>query len=75
MSKDRKDNNQLELETIAALRAEGHDVFDEMAGPLRRRMAEQTGQPTRPTPWLVRFTVTAAGLSAVGLLFIMEFFG
>jgi hypothetical protein len=75
MSKAKKDYNQLELETIAALRAQGHDVFEEMARPLRRRMSEQTGQRTRPTPWLVRFSVTAAGLSLVGLLFIMEFFG
>lgn len=40
MSRKRKDYNELELETIAALWAEGHDSFEEMAGPpLRRRMA------------------------------------
>lgn len=75
MEKNQKDYNQLELETIAALRAEGHDVFEEMAGPLRRRMSDQTGVRTRPTPWLVRFSVTAAGLSLAGLLFLLEFTG
>jgi len=75
MGKDQKDYDQLELETIAALRAEGHDVFEEMAGPLRRRMSDQTDVRTRPTPWLARFSVTAAGLALVGLLFILEFAG
>lgn len=71
MPTKRKDYNDLELETIAALQAEGHDSFEEMSGPLRRRMAEQTGQPTRPTPWLVRFAVVVAALTAVGLLFFV----
>ena len=72
MRRKQKDYNELELETIAALRAEGHDSFSEMVGPLRRRMSEKTGQRTRPTPWLVRFSVTAAGLAIVGLLFLIE---
>ena len=71
-ARERKDYNELELETIAALRAEGHDSFAEMVGPLRRRMAEQTGRRTRPTPWLLRFSVTAGGLAVVGLLFFIE---
>ncbi len=70
-----KDYNEIELETIAALRAEGHDSFEEMVGPLRRRMAEKTGQPTRLTPWLFRFTVVVAGLVAVGLLLFVKFAG
>ena len=73
MRRKQKDYNELELETIAALRAEGHDSFSEMVGPLRRRMAEQTGRKNRPTPRLVRFSVTAAGLAIVGLLFLIEF--
>ena len=72
MPRKQKDYNELELETIAALRAEGHDSFAEMVGPLRRRMAEKTGQPTRSTPWLVRFTVVMTGLAAVGLLFFVK---
>ena len=28
-----KDYNEIELETIAALLAEGHDSFEEMVGP------------------------------------------
>ena len=72
MPRQKKDYNELELETIAALRAEGHDNFDEMVRPLRRRMAGKTGQPTRPTPWLVRLTVVVAGLTAVGLLVFVE---
>lgn len=75
MKKDQRYYNQLELETIAALRAERHDVFEEMAAPLRRRMSVQTGVRTRPTPWLARFSVTAAGLALAGLLLIMEFTG
>jgi hypothetical protein len=75
MRRDQKDYNQLELETIATPRAEGHDVFEEMAGPPRRRMSDQTDVRTRPTPWLARFSVTAAGLSLAGLLFILEFTG
>ncbi len=75
MPSDRKDYNDIELETIAALRAEGHDSFAEMVGPLRRRMAEKTGQPTRLTPWLLRFTVVMAGLAAVGLLFFVKLAG
>jgi hypothetical protein len=70
-----KDYNELELETIAALRAEGHDSFEEMVGPLRRRMAEKTGRPTRLTPWLFRFTVVMAGLAAVGLLIFVKLAG
>ncbi len=70
-----KDYNDLELETIAALRAEGHDSFTEMAGPLRRRMAEKTGQPTRLKPWLLRFTVVMAGLAAAGLLILVKLAG
>ncbi len=70
-----KDYNALELETIAALRAEGHDSFEEMVGPLRRRMSEKTGQPTRQTPALLRLTVVLAGLAAVGLLFFVKFAG
>ena len=68
-----KDYNELELETIAALRAEGHDSFEEMVG--RRRMAEKTGRPTRLTPWLFRFTVVMAGLAAVGLLIFVKLAG
>ncbi|MDA0263915.1 MAG: hypothetical protein O3A93_06170 [Chloroflexi bacterium] len=75
MSEEHKDYNQIELETIAALRAEGHDSFSELMGPLRRRMAEKTGVPTRPTPWLVRFSVTLAALSFVGVWIIMKFAG
>lgn len=71
MPAKRQDYNDIELETIADLRAEGHDSFVEMVGPLRRRMAEKTGQPTRLTPWLVRFSVVMAGLLAVGLLFFV----
>ena len=52
MTRKQKDYNDLQLETIAALRAEGYDSFEEMAGPLRRRMAKKTGQPTQLTPWL-----------------------
>ncbi len=70
-----KDYNELELETIAALRAEGHDSYSEMAGPLRRRMAEKTGRPTRPTPWLLRLTVVAAALLTVGLLLFVKLAG
>jgi hypothetical protein len=70
-----KDYNALELETIAALRAEGHDSFEEMVGPLRRRMSEKTGQPTRQTPALLRIIVVMAGLVAVGLLFFVKFAG
>lgn len=51
MPADPKDYNDIELETVADLRAEGHDSFEEMAGPLRRRMAAKTGQTTRLTPW------------------------
>ncbi|MBM10664.1 MAG: hypothetical protein CL759_01095 [Chloroflexi bacterium] len=65
--------NDLELETIADLQAEGHDSFTEMTGPLRRRMAEKTGKPTRPTPALARLTVAAVGLLAVGLLFLIDY--
>jgi len=72
MPRNRKDYNDLELETIAALRAEGHDSFEEMAGPLRRRMAEKTGQPTRQTLWLVRFTVVMAGVVAVGVVLFIK---
>ncbi len=72
MPAKRKDYNEVELETIAALQAEGHDSFEEMAGPLRRRMAEKTGQPTRLTPWLVRFSVVAVALGAVGLLVFVK---
>ena len=75
MPEKEKDYNELELETIAALRAEGHDSFEEMVGPLRRRMSEKTGQPTRQTPWLFRFTVVIAGLLVVGLLFFVKFAG
>jgi hypothetical protein len=60
MPRNRKDYNDIELETIAALRAEGHDSFEKMEGPLRRRMSEKTGHPTRQTPWLLRFTVVMA---------------
>ena len=70
-----KDHNDLELETIATLRAEGHDSYSEMAGPLRRRMAEKTGRPTRLTPWLFRFTVVMAGLAAVGLVLFLKLVG
>ncbi|NQW23224.1 MAG: hypothetical protein HQ475_07265 [SAR202 cluster bacterium] len=73
MPKKPKSYNDLELETIAALRAEGHDSFTEMTGPLRRRMAEKTGKLTRPTPWLIRFAVATVGLLAVGLLFLIEY--
>ena len=72
MPADPKDPNDIELETIADLRAEGHDSFEEMAGPLRRRMAAKTGQSTRLTPWLVRFTVVVANLAAVGLLIFVK---
>jgi hypothetical protein len=72
---ERKDYNQIELETIAALRAEGHDSFSEMTGPLRRRMAEKTGARTRPTPWLVRFTVTLAALLLAGIWIVLEYAG
>jgi hypothetical protein len=75
MPRNRKNYNDIELETIAALRAEGHDSFEEMAGPLRRRMSEKTGQPTRQTPWLLRFTVVMAGLAAVGLLLLWKLAG
>jgi hypothetical protein len=71
MPPKRKDYNEIELETIADLRAEGHDSFEEMAGPLRRRMAEKTGQPTRLTPWVVRFAVVVVSLAAVGLLILL----
>ena len=67
-----KDYNQLELETIAELRAEGHDSFEEMAGPLRRRMAEKTGKTNRQTPLLVRFSVVMAALSVVVLLIVVK---
>ena len=72
MPRHQKDYNDLELETIAALRAEGHDSFDEMAGPLRRRMAEKTSQSTRQTPWLFRLTVVMAGVVAVGLVLFIK---
>ena len=75
MPRKRKDYNDIELETIAALRAEGHDSFEEMTGPLRRRMAEKTEQQTRPTPWLLRFTVVVAGLVLVGLLLFVKLAG
>ena len=75
MPRKQNNYNKLELETIAALRAEGLDSFADMVGPLRRRIAEQTGQPTRPTPRLVRFSVTMTGLAIVGLLFLIEFTG
>lgn len=72
MPRKPKDYNDIELETIAALRAEGHDSFEEMAGPLRRRMAKRIGQTTRPTPWLFRFAVVAIALAAVGILIIVK---
>ena len=75
MAEKDKDYNEIELETIAALRAEGHDSFEEMTGPLRRRMAEKTGKRTRQTPWLFRFIVVMAALAAVGLLIIVKFAG
>ena len=75
MPDKQKDYNELELETIAALRAEGHDSFEEMVGPLRRRMAEKTGHPTRLTPWLFRFTVVMAALAAVGLVLFLKLAG
>ena len=75
MPRKPKDYNELELETIAALRAEGHDSYSEMAGPLRRRMAEKTGRPTRLTPWLLRFTVVVAALAAVGILLSVKLAG
>ena len=45
MPTKRNDQNDIELETIAALRAEGYDSVEEMVSPLRRSMAEQTGLP------------------------------
>ena len=75
MPDKQKDYNDLERETIAALRAEGHDSFEEMAGPLRRRMAEKTGQPTRQKPWLLRFTVVMSALAAVAVLLFVKFAG
>lgn len=73
MPKDKKDYNEIELKTIAALRAEGHDNFEEIVGPLRRRMREQTGQETRQTPWLVRIAVVLSALAAVGILFFVKY--
>ena len=75
MTKMQKSYNKLELETIASLRAEGLDSFADMVGPLRRRMAEQTGQPARPTPWSVRVSVAVGALAIIGLLFFIEFTG
>ena len=75
MLKKPKDYNQLELETIAALRAEGHDSFKKMVGPLRRRMAEQTGKRTRPNPFMVRLSVTVAALAVAGLFILAKLTG
>jgi hypothetical protein len=71
MPEKSKDYNQLELETISELRAEGRDSFEEMAGPLRRRMAEKMGKTNRQTPLLVRFSVVMAALSIVVLLIMV----
>ena len=68
-----KDYNEIELETIAALGAEGHDSFEEMVGPLRRRMREKTGHATRPTPRLIRIAVVISALAAVGILLFVEY--
>lgn len=70
-----KNDNDLELETIADLQAEGYDQFKDMVGPLRRRMAEQTGRPSQPTPLIVRVSVVLAGLAAIGLLLLVEWTG
>ena len=75
MPKKQQEYNDIELETIAALRAEGHDSFEEMASPLRRRMSEKTGQPTRQTPRLLRLAVVTVALAAVGLLFLAKWAG
>ncbi len=75
MPRKRKDYNRIELETIAALRAEGHDSFEEMAGPLRRRMAKRIGQTNRQTPRLLRFAVVVVALAAVGVLFLVRLAG
>ena len=67
-----KNDNSLELESIAALQAEGHVRLTDMAGPLRRRISEQTGRPAQPTPLVVRISVALAGSAVIGLLFLVE---
>jgi hypothetical protein len=57
-------NNDLELEAIAALQAEGHV-----------RLMEQNGQATQATPVVVRISVALAGSAAIGLLFLVEWTG
>ncbi|MDE0822791.1 MAG: hypothetical protein OSB07_02315 [Dehalococcoidia bacterium] len=57
-------NNDLELEAIAALQAEGHV-----------RLTEQNGQATQATPVVVRISVALAGSAAIGLLFLVEWTG
>lgn len=75
MQTKEKNDNDLELEAIADLQAEGYDQLKDMVGPLRRRMAEQTERPTQPTPLIVRFSVVLAGLAAIGLLLLVEWTG
>jgi hypothetical protein len=68
-------NNDLELEAIAALQADGHVRLTDLTGPLRRRLAEQNGQATQVTPVVVRISVALAGSAAIGLLFLVEWTG
>jgi hypothetical protein len=75
MQTKQKNDNDLELETIAALQAEGHVRLTDIAGPLRRRLAEQNGQSAQSTPVVVRVSVALAGLAAIGLLFLVEWTG
>ncbi len=75
MPRKRKDYNDLELENIAALRAQGHDSFAEMAGPLRRRMAKRMGQRGRQTPWLFRLAVVMTAVAAAGLVLFIKLAG
>lgn len=75
MQTEQQNDNDLELEVIATLQAEGYDQLKDMVGPLRRRMAEQNGEPAEPSPLVVRVSVVLAGLAAMGLLFLVEWTG
>ena len=75
MQTEQQNDDDLELEVIAALQAEGYDQLKDIVGPLRRRMAEQNAKPAEPTPLIVRISVVLAGLAAIGLLLLVELTG
>jgi hypothetical protein len=75
MQSKTKNGNDLELEAIAALQAEGHVRLTDMAGLLRCRLAAQNEQAARSTLLVVRISVALAGSAAIGLLFLVEWTG